>query len=262
MDAAQEPIELIGGTTTVTRIGDTVRRPTRPWSPATRALLDRYAAAGVSGVPRWRGSDELGRDILDHLPGEAGGYPLTDAVRSETALVTAARLLRSIHEASRALRHTDLPWQFPPREPVEVICHGDFAPYNCVFTGDACTGVFDFDAAHPGPRSWDLAYALYRFAPLTHPDNADGFGTPDDQGRRARLLLDAYGADRALRAAALDSVGERLHRLVSFMTDAAGSGDPYFARHVAEGHDQLYRRDIAYIAAWSGSWIPTVVNEP
>ncbi|WP_405867085.1 phosphotransferase [Streptomyces sp. NBC_01515] len=41
--------------------------------------------------------------------------------------------------------------------PVEVICHGDFAPYNCVFTGEGAVGLIDFDAARPGPRAWDLA---------------------------------------------------------------------------------------------------------
>ncbi|MFJ9374801.1 phosphotransferase [Streptomyces sp. NPDC101455] len=43
--------------------------------------------------------------------------------------------------------------------PVEVICHGDFAPDNCVFTGEGAVGIVDFDAARPGPgpRAWDLA---------------------------------------------------------------------------------------------------------
>jgi aminoglycoside phosphotransferase (APT) family kinase protein len=27
--------------------------------------------------------------------------------------------------------------------------------------------LIDFDVAHPGPRAWDLAYAAYRFVPLT-----------------------------------------------------------------------------------------------
>lgn len=249
-----EPLTLTGGTTTVTRIGDTVRRPRRSWSPATRALLDRYTAAGIAGTPRWRGSDELGRDVLDFLPGEVGSYPLTAAVRSETALVTAAHLLRSIHDASRPLVDADLPWQFPPLTPVEVVCHGDFAPYNCVFTDGKYTGVFDFDTAHPGPRSWDLAYALYRFAPLTHPDNPDGFGTTAEQGRRARLFLDAYGCDHALRVAALEAVAGRLERLVGFITQAAAAGDPHFARHLAEGHVDLYRRDIGYVEASLTSW--------
>jgi hypothetical protein len=66
-------------------------------------------------------------------------------------------------------------WYFPPREPVEVVCHGDLAPYNCVFDGDRLVGVIDFDTAHPGPRLWDVAGGAYRLVPLVAPTpGADG----------------------------------------------------------------------------------------
>ena len=44
---------LSGGTTTVVRIGRTVRRPVRAWSEAVQWLLAGLAAAQVRGVPRW-----------------------------------------------------------------------------------------------------------------------------------------------------------------------------------------------------------------
>ena len=251
-----------GGTTVVVRVGTTVRKPVRPWSPAMRALLQRFRAAGVVGVPAWHGVDERNRDVFDYLPGEAGNYPLSAQVRGDTALATAARLLRSLHDASVPLiDETDLPWQLPPIEPVEVVCHGDFATYNCVFEAGEAVGVIDFDAARLGPRRWDLAYAIYRFAPLTHPANRDGFGDPAEQARRARLFLDAYGCTRRQRRDAVDTVGPRMAQMVSFMRDAAAAGDPYFARHIENGHADNYLRDIGYVETWAALWTALVVED-
>lgn len=151
-----EEIELTGGgTTRVVRVGQTVRRPAKPWSPAIRELIRQLRTAGVAAVPAWHGIDEQGRDVFDFIPGDVGHYPLPAHVRSDRALVTAARLLRQLHDASVSLLDGRArPWQFPPMEPVEVICHGDFAPYNCIFRNGEAVGVFDFDAARPGPRRW------------------------------------------------------------------------------------------------------------
>ena len=96
-----EEIELAGGgINRVVRIGDAVHRPSAPWSPAKRELLSVLHGAGLP-VPAWRGTDDQGRDVLDFLPGEVGHYPLSEAVRSEAALVSAARLLRRFHGRSR-----------------------------------------------------------------------------------------------------------------------------------------------------------------
>lgn len=258
-----EPEEALpsGGPTTVTRVGATVRRPVRSWSAAVHWLLDRLAEAGVAGVPRFLGIDDNGREILDHLDGEVGHHPLPEQVRSDSALVSAARLLRTLHDATAGrpdVRSHD--WMFPPVEPVEVVCHGDFAPYNCVFVDGETVGVFDFDAAHPGPRHWDIAYALYRFAPLTSPANEEGFGDVTEQARRARLFLDTYGCTRAERAAAMAAVAPRLQALVDFMRTAAAAGDETFARHIAEGHADLYLADIDHAQRSTQAWTASVVG--
>jgi hypothetical protein len=65
---------LHGGTTNagrVTRVGETVRRPWRPTSPATHALLDHLERLGFDGAPRFLGTDEHGREVLSYIPGEA-----------------------------------------------------------------------------------------------------------------------------------------------------------------------------------------------
>lgn len=61
----------------------------------------------------------------------------------------------------------------PARSPAEVICHGDIAPYNSAVRDGRVIGFIDFDTAHPAPRLGDVAYAVYRYAPLHAPENPD-----------------------------------------------------------------------------------------
>lgn len=250
-DEAEETL-VGGGTTEVVRIGKTVRRPRNPWSPAVHALLRHLRSVGFEAAPESLGVDDAGRDVFGYVPGEVGHYPWSAAVASDAALTSAATLLRSYHDAvAPAVERFRTGWQLPPIEPVEVVCHNDFAPYNCVYDGSRVVGLIDFDFAVPGPRRWDLGYALYRFVPLTHDDAPDA---PREQGRRVTLFLDTYGLAGADAEAALDTVAPRLQTLVDFMRSAADAGDENFARHIAEGHLDIYLRDLDWIAEHRPQW--------
>lgn len=252
MMGAVEEIELAGGgINAVVRVGDAVHRPSAPWSPAIRELLTLLHGAGLP-VPVWRGTDEQGRDVLDYLPGEVGHYPLSSAVRSEAALVSAARLLRRFHDASIPLVSRDLPWQQAPLPGAEVIVHGDYAPYNLVFSGEQVVGLFDLDYARPGPRTYDLSYAIYRFAPLTSAH--DGWGTTAERAARVRLFCESYGLDACGLAASVAAVVPRLLGHVAYMRAEAAAGTEAFARHIAEGHADLYEGDAAYVTAHLGDF--------
>lgn len=133
------------------------------------------------------------------------------------------------------------------RVPAEVVCHGDFAPCNCVFDDEEALALIDFDAAHTGPRLADIAYAVYRFAPLTAPANHDGFGSREQQAERLRLFCDSYGLTD--RTGLIAAVIDRLRDLVAFMRAEAAAGHSGFAAHIAAGHDELYLRDLAYLGA-------------
>lgn len=237
-----------GGVNEVLRIGQTVRRPVAPSSPRVHGLLRHVRAQGFTAAPEFHGIDEEGREVLSFIPGEVSNYPLSPAASSEEALVSAARLLRAFHDASTGYVEVHpTGWMLPEGEPAEVVCHGDFAPYNCVLDGTTAVAMIDFDTAHPAPRLWDIAYAVYRWAPLTHPDNENGFGTTAEQAARARKFCDAYGLQ--LRSGLVDAVVDRLTALVEFMHQRADAGDKAFAGHIADGHDLLYLRDIDYVRA-------------
>jgi hypothetical protein len=82
----------------VTRVGDTVRRPTHPWSAAVHALLRHLEAVGFGRAPRVLGVDEDGRVILTYLAGESGPQGWAKVV-DDAGLVSFARLLREYHDA-------------------------------------------------------------------------------------------------------------------------------------------------------------------
>jgi hypothetical protein len=253
-------VELTGGGTThVVRKGDTVRRPAQPWTPAVHGLLAHLRGAGFAKAPRALGVDEQHREILDFMPGEVGHYPLSNGVRSETALESAGRLLREYHDATVGFideyRASEAAFRLDEIAPVEVVCHSDFAPYNVVYRGAEAAAMIDFDYARLGPRSWDLGYALYRFAPLTVSfDPGDEFSRLEVQQRRARRFLDAYGCDREARRQAIDAVVPRLEALVALMRTSANAGDEAFATHIEAGHADLYLRDIDHVQQNAEAW--------
>jgi Ser/Thr protein kinase RdoA (MazF antagonist) len=246
-----EPEEPLpgGNLTPVVRVGSTVRRAQGPWSPAIHALLRHLEDVGFAGAPRFLGIDAQGREVLSYLPGRAGFF--ADVWREES-LVAAARLLRDYHEATLSFR--SLPraaWQLTYPDPTqhEVLCHNDAAPYNIVFVDGVPTALIDFDLAGPGPRLWDLAYALYWFAPL-YPHKlptARGLDDLPQTSRRIQAFCAAYGVPYTPRL--LDFVDARLHEMCTRLHDRAAANDVVAQRMIREGHLAGYQRALATFRA-------------
>ncbi|WP_309069112.1 phosphotransferase [Microbacterium sp.] len=232
-----------GNVTPVVRIGGTVRRETGPWTPAVHRLLELCERAGIAGTPRPLGIDEQGREILTHLPGVVLAETRAEVLWSRAVLHAAALLLRRIHDASlplarEASARRPQDWRAAVHEPVEVICHNDFAPYNLLASGDALTGVIDFDFASPGPRIWDVAYLAYRLAPLA--EDAAAFdarrdGSPDE---RIADLVAAYGGTWPVEQVR-STAAARLDELAAFTRERAAAT----RRTDLAAHADMYRRD-------------------
>ena len=241
-----EEILAGGNMTAVSRVGATVRRTAGAWTPQVHRLLLHLRAKGIHEAPAPLGFDPQGREILTFIPGLVGNDPLPDFLRTDAMLIAAARLLRRIHDATADVAPTWLSgWLAPTRAPIEVICHGDFAPYNCVFDEGRLVGVIDFDHAHPGSRHWDLAYALYRFAPITDPSNPDGYGTVAEQCRRVRLFCDEYGLQA--RAQLVEVIRARLAYMAEYLREGAARGDTRLQANIDAGHLAIYTTDYAYL---------------
>lgn len=234
----EEQVLSGGNSNTVGRIGDTVHRVASAGTPAVHTLLRVLREAGVHEVPTPLGFDDQGREVLSFLPGDVGAYPLPDWLWHPAILDGAGALLRRVHDAGVPLVGQDLVWNLPRREPAEVICHNDVAPYNMTFVDGQVAGLFDFDTASPGPRIWDLAYLAYRLAPL---GEDAGITMPIDE-RLARIdrLVKAYGMPFR-RGEVLRSIAVRLRDLATF-TDRRliETANTEFAAHAA-----MYRRDAA-----------------
>jgi homoserine kinase type II len=117
--------------------------------------------------------------------GPAGWRRLVEAT-AERAREVAPGLAGELAEAQAALEEA-----WPAGLPTGV-CHADLFPDNVFFQGREVTGVIDFYFACTDFFAYDLAVCL----------NAWCFGLDHEfEPERARLLLDAYQARRALTAA-------------------------------------------------------------
>lgn len=239
-----------GGLHAVYRVGDTVRRPAHPWTPRVHELLRYLTEAGFDASPTVYGFDEQGREVLTYFDGTVGHPPLAAHLRGDDTLVAIARLLRRFHDLTVPFAGKyPTGWQYPALAPAEVICHGDFAPYNCVFQGAQPVGIIDFDTARPGPRWWDLGYVVYCLTPLA-PADTGGFGqSPAEQLRRVQLFFDTYGPVPPTTPPLLDQVGARLDNMLDLIRN-----HPAFVKQRAEKHDEGYQRDLAYLREHADLW--------
>jgi aminoglycoside phosphotransferase (APT) family kinase protein len=203
-----EPLIGDGVTQGIVRIGDTVRRPLRPFSLTVQAYLAHLRDAGFTGAPVPLGADEQGREKLSCVHGDVPRNPLPPETAGDDVLVALARLIRALHEASAG-------W-VPPHDAVrggapasagrpitrrtELVTHCDYYPGNVVFRHGLPAALIDFDLAHPTTRLYDIANALWYWAPLRDPrDRAPAFrhaGIP----HRVAVFADACGMTARHRA--------------------------------------------------------------
>ena len=228
--------------------GDVVRRPLSSWSPAVHGLLRHLEEMGFAGVPRFV-EVEGSQEVVTWVPGDVGHYPLNERQWSDDALLHAARFLRRFHEATASYRPEGEPWRFVYLDSSahEVICHNDFAPYNMTYVDDLPVGLIDFDTAGPGPRIWDVAYAVYRFVPLVDEADTRAVGMTDPRpAQRLDLFCDAYGLDD--RKDLIATVVRRLEALCDHMQREADAGNDVHRSHIALGDLDLYRRHIGLLS--------------
>jgi hypothetical protein len=196
-----------GVTQGIVRIGDTVRRPLRPFSLTVQAYLAHLRDAGFTGAPLPLGIDEQGREVLSFVPGDVPRNPLPPETAGDDVLIALAQLIRALHEASTGwVPPPDAVWGGTPAnagqitEQAELVSHRDYYPGNVVFRDGLPVALIDFDLAMPTTRLYDIANALWYWAPLRDPrDRAPAFADADIPHRIA-VFADAYGMTARHRA--------------------------------------------------------------
>ena len=182
----------------VHRVGDTVRRRAEWWTPAVHHLLGHLGNIGFDAAPRPLGLDDEGREVLTYLDGESGreSWPL---LVPDEGLAAFARLLRRYHDAVAGYRPpADAEWAYGamPMAPDDIVCHGDFGPWNLVWRAGRPIGIVDWDLAYPGPPLDDVAYALEYSVPFRDDEHAkrwQGFSEPPPRPHRLQVFAEAYG---------------------------------------------------------------------
>jgi hypothetical protein len=227
-------VPLPGGFTNagrVVRIGDTVRRPRRPTSAATEALLGHLENAGFGGAPRFLGIDDDGRQIVSFIPGEAALEPLPGWALSDDTLVSVAELLRCYHDAVASFDGSALSW--PQAVPAafrgSLVCHNDPNLDNVIFRGGRAVALVDFDLAGPACAAWDVACASRLWAPLR--DGRDVSEPVRGRGlARLRLFADGYGMPRRERERVVDAMVDAHDWCYRIVRDAVAAGHEPFGR--------------------------------
>ena len=248
----RDPVESIlsGGNSSavVSRVGNTTRRPTNPWSHSVDSLLLHFEDMGLDCVPRPLGYDDQKRQMLSF----AEGYVSDDPSDLDIGrLVLIGLVIREPHDASESfVSPPDAVWNVliaPDKE--ELICHNDLAPWNLVRSSTALTFI-DWDGAGPSSRLADLAYAAHGFVPFAPEANM----SDETAARRLAALISGYGLDTSDRARLAHMLGPRVRSMYELLRDCHEKGIKPWSRLWLEGHGEVWLAHATYVEERSEVW--------
>jgi aminoglycoside phosphotransferase (APT) family kinase protein len=135
----------------------------------------------------------------------------------------------------------------------ELVSHRDYALGNVVFRDGLPAALIDFDLAKPTTRLYDIANALWYWAPLRDPRDRSPALQDADIPHRVAVFADAYGMTAQQRAElaplAVDMV-RRYHE----ESRASAELDPVFRKLWENGDkDKLSRAE-----AWVRKMAPAI----
>lgn len=242
--ADEEVLEGGNSTEAVVRVGRTVRKPWVPSTPHVAAYMTALADAGVD-VPRHLGRDDVGRQIVEFVPGQLA---ITEAPLTSAGLARVGGMVRAIHDASANHRPSaSAVWDSAIAAPGDhIVCHNDLAPWNLVL-GERWVFI-DWDAAAPSTRLWDLAYAAQAFS-LSDPSER-----PDFAAARLRAFVDGYGADREMRDRLPDTLIQRVDAMYALLADSHRAGAEPWASMFTSGHGDHWRATAGFVRRGRNVW--------
>jgi hypothetical protein len=249
-------VPLLGGNTTdgLVRVGDTVRRPSGPWSASVHDFLSHLNDVGYEGAPRSLGFDAQGRHVVEYVQGQVlMPFHVPDL---NAALRRIGGLLRDLHDASAEYAApNDAVWNVViPPDRCELVVHHDAAPWNLVLGLDRWAFI-DWDTAAPGSRLWDLSYAAHGFIPLA-PDTA-----PSQAGRLLASLANGYGLSGEQRVQLADMLAPRIWSMYTLLEQGHRNSVQPWATLWSEGHGATWRTDAEYAEEHRGLFLAALVDD-
>jgi len=216
------------------RIGDTVRRPTGPWTPAVHSLLE-FLTNRVPHIPRVLGYDDRGREVLSYLPGRV--VDQQTEMLSLTQIASVVQWTSSFHLAAEGFTHAG-PWRSFAVDHPSIIGHNDIAPYNVCFDGDDLVGVFDWDLAGPTTPLLELAFIAWNCVPLWRDIG------PELAASRLEVIASAYNDEHDAHQI-LHAVPQRIRIMLEGIFAGAAAGDEGMANLMAQGEPERSRKPLA-----------------
>jgi len=234
----------------VVRVGETVRRPQRPTSAATQALLRHLEEVGFEGAPRFLGVDAQDREVLSYITGAALTPPYPAWALTDEALRSVADLLRRYHEA--VVSFDPSPYDWPPSPPApfdtELVSHNDTNLDNVVFRDGRAVALIDFDLASPGSALWDVAGTARLWAPLR--SEFDILDARAGQAlERVRTFVDAYGVPLEQRTLLVEALQQTHEWIYAIVRSGAQHGNAGYADYWQHGGTERAQRTRAWFAA-------------
>ena len=227
-----------------------VTRPASSWTPTVHAFLRYLRGQGLCCVPEPI-AVEGDVERLVAIEGDSGAASWVHQ-HSEAGLRSAARLLRTIHDAS-------VGWQ-PPADAVfcaadvpsdnaqTVWCHGDVGPWNMVWRAGEAVGLVDWDFLHRGPRLDDVAYALQWFAPARNDEMTltwHHFPAVPERATRVRVFLDTYGGLPTFDVA--EAIAARMEATMALELALAQAGVEPQRTWVAGGSQKRQAEEVRWV---------------
>ena len=242
---------LAGGVTGAVRVGDTIRKPSGPWTPTVQAMLRHLRDAGVETVPEPLGLDDRGRESMSFIPGTVATRPWPARLLTLDGVADLAAWTRRFHDAIVGFRPEDPVWR-AGRLPIaegQIALHGDLGPWNSVWDGDRFVGIIDWDLAEPGPPIADLAFLALQVVPLRADRCARdaGFDGNVPRGARLRTLCETYGGPTPQDV--VDEVARIIERDLARERTWGPLGREPWATFRARGDERILLEDRAWLDA-------------
>ncbi|MFF9624918.1 phosphotransferase [Streptomyces griseosporeus] len=232
---------LVGGMANaraVFRRGDFVERPAPRHAGALHAYLLALREHGFDAAPTPVGLAAEGRERLTYVPGDVALPPFPDWAMTEAALGSVGRLLRRLHESSKAVAvdaSAEWPRDLADPEGGTMLCHNDVCPENVVFRDGRAAALIDFDMAAPGRPLWDIAMTARYWVPMLDPESAAAVHpTGLDAPTRLRILADGYGLSGEERADLPGVIEQATEVCRAFVARRVADDDPVYLQALAE----------------------------